>query len=320
MKAKKLDSVCEFLAKYVRKLHSDHHLKNVLSTEHGTIFLDLIGPSDVSYIITLIKNSHLVWLQPPQSEEDAAQEKKKRLKPIFTAGEGKKRVFGETTWSKTGKQYYEYGKANWRACFNPKHQDYKILRSSWDKWISTKAKSMVLGSWTRKSIHSVLATREATNESECKGKRKSHDVENINNEDSDDEEEIEYGSDKDDHPLITVCSAWQKSSVGSSTNTGGKGSNAVSDVSKDSSITTTKPWTSRKLEMEDMEEEDDEEVANHDGEDLDKIDNDIDSELKLAAQDDPGGRGLKNKKRGLNDAENEVKLPAKKMNTRRGKK
>lgn len=204
--------MCEFLARYVRKLHSDRYLKNILRQNIGTSFLDIIGPSDVAYVIALLKNSKEVWLQAPKTEDDEIQEgNKKREKPVFTAGEGKKRVFGETTWSKSGKKYYEFGKSNWRDCFNPKHTDYKDLRNAWDKWINTKARSMVLGSWTRKSIHSVLATREMENEGEEERgqggrKRKSMDDDSDDN----DEDEVEYGSDHEDSPLITVCTAWKK--------------------------------------------------------------------------------------------------------------
>lgn len=83
-----------------------------------------------------------------------------------------------------------------------------------------------------------------------------------------------------------VCSAWQKSSVGSS-NTRGEGNNAVSDVSDSTSTTTTKPWGSSNFAMEEAEEDNDKEVENHDEEDLDESENVISNELKLVAQDEP---------------------------------
>ena len=88
-----MNQLCEFLARYVRKLHSDRYLKNILRQNIGTSFLDIIGPNNVAYVISLLKNSKEVWLQAPQTEDDEVQEgKKKRKKPVFTAGEGKKHV------------------------------------------------------------------------------------------------------------------------------------------------------------------------------------------------------------------------------------
>ena len=46
----KLEYLMEFLARYVRKVHSDRYLKKVLTRSPGVSFLDIIGPSDISYI------------------------------------------------------------------------------------------------------------------------------------------------------------------------------------------------------------------------------------------------------------------------------
>ena len=331
---KKMEDVCEFLARYVRKLHADRYLKNVINSEPGVSFLDIIGPSDIAYVITLVKNSKLVWLQAPNSGNDEDQGNTKKIKPLFTAGEGKKRIFGETTWSKTGTKYYDKAKENWRDCFNPKHPYYKILKSSWEKWMSTKAKQMVLGSWTRKSIHSVLATREDTKESGHEGERKggkrmsndSRDTDD-NSEDEDDEDEVEYGSDLEDHPLITSCAALKRSSVGSSekrssvgssekrssvgsSGTGGGKAHPSGQTHGGDEMTEMNDGNENEKEDEDEDEEDD--SATDRG-------NDIDKEKEVLAQNERGDGGSKHKIGEEEEAKNDM-VPQRSSKRKRVKK
>ena len=39
------------------------------------------------------------------------------LKPLFTAGQKKKRAFGATTWNKSGIDYYSKAHENWKEAF-----------------------------------------------------------------------------------------------------------------------------------------------------------------------------------------------------------
>ncbi len=157
--------ICDFLARYVRKLHSDLYIKNKLSKKAGLTFLDLIGPSDVSYVISLIENSKEVWSQAVSNGtnvDDTAggEEGEKKAKPKFTTGEGKKRVFGETVWNKSGRLFFQQGVENWSKAFDSTTEEYKILREAWEKWVDERANQMVLGKWSRKTMKSVLATRK----------------------------------------------------------------------------------------------------------------------------------------------------------------
>jgi len=46
-----------FLAKYVRKMHSDSEIKRELKNNKGMSFLDLITPSDIAFVICVVKNA-----------------------------------------------------------------------------------------------------------------------------------------------------------------------------------------------------------------------------------------------------------------------
>ena len=55
----------DFLARYVRKLHSDRHIKTTLSSNPGMSFLDMIGASDIAYAICVLKNNYAFWSYDP---------------------------------------------------------------------------------------------------------------------------------------------------------------------------------------------------------------------------------------------------------------
>jgi hypothetical protein len=52
-----------FLAKYVRKTLSDSEIKRQLKSNKGMSFVDLITPSDIAFVISVIKNARHVWDQ-----------------------------------------------------------------------------------------------------------------------------------------------------------------------------------------------------------------------------------------------------------------
>ena len=54
-KEKKMDDLMEFLSCYVRNIHADRYLKNLLLNTPGYTYLDIITLSDIAYVISLIK-------------------------------------------------------------------------------------------------------------------------------------------------------------------------------------------------------------------------------------------------------------------------
>jgi len=213
---KRGDELMEFLARYVRKVHSDRYIKSALMKDPGTSFLDIVCASDVAYVICLLANSYEIWIDAlnNKNKDGTKQGKKDKKKPHFTAGEGKKWVFGECMWNEEGKNAYVYALRNWQKAFDPKDPEYKMLRDGWEQWVSTKAQTMVLGTWTKKTITSVLATRTE------------EEVSNAKSNNSDEEEEagdvgaddgMEYDTDGDIHPMYD-SGKWKNSSR--TTNTG----------------------------------------------------------------------------------------------------
>lgn len=150
----------DFLARYVRKLHSDRHIKNTLSSNPGMSFLDMIGASDIAYVVTLVKNSYALWSYDPAGEDEELP------KALFTRGETKKREFGKTTMSKDGIKFFQKGMKNWKKTFSARDDPvYRSMKENWDKWLADDSGAVDSRGWRRKSIHKLLGTREEDNAS-----------------------------------------------------------------------------------------------------------------------------------------------------------
>jgi hypothetical protein len=105
-----LDQIFNLIARYIRKVHSDEHICKVLMRYNaGRSFLNIIGPSDLAYILSIIKNSKGMWDQDIRMQElgeEAKENLEKKLKPLFTSGSGQKRTQGKSLWNLEGMKYF----------------------------------------------------------------------------------------------------------------------------------------------------------------------------------------------------------------------
>jgi hypothetical protein len=86
-----LNQIFNSFTRYVRKVHSDEIIQKCLCYAPGRSYLDIIGPGDIVYIISIIKNSKDMWDQDLKMQEWGAQaigSQEKKLKPLFTSGSG----------------------------------------------------------------------------------------------------------------------------------------------------------------------------------------------------------------------------------------
>ncbi len=79
-----LDQIFNLIARYVRKVHSDEHICRVILYSAGRSFLDIIGLSDITYIVSMIKNSKGMWDQDIQVQELGAEALVKSREEIET--------------------------------------------------------------------------------------------------------------------------------------------------------------------------------------------------------------------------------------------
>jgi hypothetical protein len=153
MSSNAMPELMEFLAYYARLVHSNRYYRSVLLNNPGATFMDIITASDIACAITLVKNNLHVWTQQyenakNQNDKDKNNEvsnkKVKTLKPLFTAGKGKKRTFGNSTWNDEGKEFFKETLEAWKPAFDKNDVQYRCLRRHWDRWVETEGRNMLL--------------------------------------------------------------------------------------------------------------------------------------------------------------------------------
>ena len=150
-----------------------------------------------------MKNNDYVWTQQfenaniDDNEEEAKTKKKVKttLKPLFTAGKGKKCTFGNSTWNDEGKEFFRETMETWKCAFDKNDVQYRCLRRHWDRWIETAGMNMHLdlAGLQNKTMYDLLRVREEGEVVPSRKKKRSAEV--------DDSEEFEYESDPDDEAV-----------------------------------------------------------------------------------------------------------------------
>ena len=124
--------IYEFFTRYVRRIHPDTHWKRAMKMHPNKIWFQLITPSDIAFVISLLKNGLPMW-KKKAAKWDSDELRKTTAKPLFTSGEGQKRSFGKTTWSKEGIQYYLKVERAWHESYSDGDQ-MSALVNGWEKW------------------------------------------------------------------------------------------------------------------------------------------------------------------------------------------
>jgi hypothetical protein len=124
--------VFEFLLNYVRRMRSDLNWIKLLKKNPEKPFLLFVTPSDIAYVLSLIKNGMAIWDQAKRLQENPTQGEKKAV-PLFTKGENLKRESGRTVWSKEGLNYYYTAEKNWKKVYNDK-DEFSDLCNKWEQW------------------------------------------------------------------------------------------------------------------------------------------------------------------------------------------
>ena len=94
----------------------------------------MITPSDIAYVLSLIKNSQEVWDQNMWCAENPHEGgREKKLRPIFTSSKGKKRVFGENVWTREGLEYFYTTEKNWKVVYTTRSM-FSKLATEWEHW------------------------------------------------------------------------------------------------------------------------------------------------------------------------------------------
>lgn len=125
-----LPQLYEFFVKYVRRIKADNHWKRTMKTNVNKVFFQLITPSDIAYITSVIKNGKPVW---NKKKSLFVVDEEKKVEHEFTLGKGQKRTFGKSTWSKEGLKYYHKVENAWKESYADKAQMTALI-NGWERW------------------------------------------------------------------------------------------------------------------------------------------------------------------------------------------
>ncbi len=105
----------------------------------------MIIPSDIAFVISVIKNARHVWDQTIRKiglgEPLGDGETEAKVQPIFTKGTGKKKEQGRSLWSDKGMKYFRCMEKVWKKVYKHKTMMVDLYRG-FDKWTSMGAKSL----------------------------------------------------------------------------------------------------------------------------------------------------------------------------------
>jgi hypothetical protein len=182
-KSQGLTEVYEFFTRYVRRIRPDTHWKRTMKSNVNKVFFQLVTPSDIAFVISLLKNGMPVWDRKKVLFE-SEELRKTKVKPLFTTGEGQKRSFGKTTWSREGLKYFQKVERTWQETYGNKEEMLALI-NGWERWKPEgdlkKGKEIISTNW-----------RKAERNKNGNGRREGDDDENNDGLDDDDG----YHSDK----------------------------------------------------------------------------------------------------------------------------
>jgi hypothetical protein len=79
--------VYNFMCTYVRRMKPNTRWKKLMTMNPGCPFICFFTPSDIAYVLAIIKNGQEMWDQA----KNPSTSPEKKLRPLFSTGEGRKR-------------------------------------------------------------------------------------------------------------------------------------------------------------------------------------------------------------------------------------
>jgi hypothetical protein len=102
------------------------------------LFIDIISPSDIAFVIRVIKNGWDVWDQKIRMKELGAAvhgKQEVKVRPLFTEVTGKKKEQGKSLWSDEGMKYFQCAEKTWRKVYTDKETMGEIY-GGFETWLN----------------------------------------------------------------------------------------------------------------------------------------------------------------------------------------
>jgi hypothetical protein len=123
------------------------------------LFIDIISPSNIAFVISVIKNGWDVWDRKIRMKElGAAVHGKREVKvwPLFTEGTGKKKEQGKSLWSDEGMKYFKRAEKTWQKVYKDKEM-MRGIYGGFETWLNKYGKEITFVRNSMKTLHSVIA-------------------------------------------------------------------------------------------------------------------------------------------------------------------
>jgi hypothetical protein len=124
--------VFEFVCLYLRRIKTDVVWKKLLRENTGDPIFKFITPSDIAYILSIMKNGKEMWDQKKRLEGTGGTSHEEKIGPLFSVGEGRKRMSGQTVWNSEGLDFFYDTKKKWEEIYNTKM--YSRLVKKWEEY------------------------------------------------------------------------------------------------------------------------------------------------------------------------------------------
>jgi hypothetical protein len=112
MNSNTLHVVYEFMTMYEQRIYPDAVWKRKMEQNPNKVFFQMVTPSNIVYVIFFKKNGKSLWDQKKRQKNNPGMEGGKKERPLFTCGEGKKRMYSKTTWNMEGPDYFYTAERN----------------------------------------------------------------------------------------------------------------------------------------------------------------------------------------------------------------
>jgi hypothetical protein len=150
--------VYKFFARYVRMVYSDSDIKTDLKNNEGLSFIDKITPSDIVFVISVLKNGRDMWDQSIKMTQLGAAmhgDRETKKQPLFTEGKGKKIEQGKSLWSGEGLKYFKRAEKKWREVYAD-DEKMRMMYGGFESWLNKHGKDITVETNSNKTMHFVM--------------------------------------------------------------------------------------------------------------------------------------------------------------------
>jgi hypothetical protein len=118
---------------YVQRIYPDAEWKCKMEQDPNNIFFQMVTPSNIAYVISLVKKGKSLWDQKEKQKYNPRMEGEKKERPLFTCREGQKRTYDKTTWNMEGLDYFYIAEKNWKDVYNTRKK-FSARINGWERW------------------------------------------------------------------------------------------------------------------------------------------------------------------------------------------